>query len=963
MAHVFADEYPMSVEDPEKHFLGNLLDDVEPLSSSSLNNNNNNNNNSSTTSRTTANDAPTPSASSNVVSSAFGSIGSQFWPEPPPPYSPRIAADSWGIPQTTPLSLHDWLATPTERKEPSVNNNPTSLLPPPVPPTDLFFNILTSSTTTTSGNSAPTPPAPSAAQQQIHHFHHNLHHHTHTHNQVQNHFFTTPPPPSSGSQRSPLPIGSERTSSNLLSTNEATKPAINLLASAWEYPFTGVPSSFVQTPFTSWKSNEKLNESPSDEILDSSTPDNSEPAKTYADVSHSSANVGKGGAIGSEKKKKVEMAKKLQQQQQQQTGPNPSRIVVNGQPHSAPVLTKMPFSYRDVAARVEPVVSSSSQANSTAGDGSPPQHVQKNSNHSAHLRDEHHKMIGAYRMMNTKKDHENEQKRNEKISDSRKSRSDNEFQKITRKSNKKEKSPPAPPVLENTPPVDAPSRYDVLNNLDSPTNRQRSSAKKSGNNRAPVIEQIFSRSSSPADDTEGEEVSRTRSASTHTNTNHSGSNNGATHARNQKKRVAVQSSQKRRPRRKAEPHWTDNFVWIIVEYLILAGTYVSSVVQWTFQLVIDVCLKVYDVFLFSTEAVCHGVIHSVKKFIICFFMVIVYVIISAWMFFRSLTITRVIEQFLFEERPQITEWGCRRDLPIPATANDYIERLIRENQRDAYTALGLRAECSDDDIKRNYKRLSALVSPDKCQLDGAEEAYDLVNRAYEALSTPLTRVGYIMEHAYESEDHRLVVNAWDDLRERIEDARCTIYCDCGNRHIRIPTNIRPSEARYCRRCDMTHPAKQNDIWVEKRLFGLKSIYLTCADNAVYDISEWATCEPQKPMLRNMRAHTHHVQYRLVTPPVDIDRSIEEKYRIWRFLNENMDHCDLVPSNYSSTTVSSSAGVCQPTAAHHDSRFFNDFHEELLRQQRTLAQISFKNCEPREEDRSRRAANRRQKRWR
>lgn len=59
----------------------------------------------------------------------------------------------------------------------------------------------------------------------------------------------------------------------------------------------------------------------------------------------------KGSAIGAEKKHKQDLAKKMSSQT---LGENTaSRIVVKEQPHSAPVVSKMPFSYRDVAARVE----------------------------------------------------------------------------------------------------------------------------------------------------------------------------------------------------------------------------------------------------------------------------------------------------------------------------------------------------------------------------------------------------------------------------------------------------------------------------------------------------------------------------------------------------------------------------------------------------------------------------------
>uniref|UniRef100_A0A8R1EML0 Uncharacterized protein n=2 Tax=Caenorhabditis japonica TaxID=281687 RepID=A0A8R1EML0_CAEJA len=86
---------------------------------------------------------------------------------------------------------------------------------------------------------------------------------------------------------------------------------------------------------------------------------------------------------------------------------------------------------------------------------------------------------------------------------------------------------------------------------------------------------------------------------------------------------------------------------------------------------------------------------------------------------------------------------------------------------------------------------------------------------------------------------------------------------------------------------------------------------------------------QRSVLKNMRAHTHHVQYRLLSP---------------------------MTTDYDTSSPYFNSPVNYPTSP--DSRFLNDIQDEytsLLRQRNLAAQISFKTCEPREEDRSRRAA--------
>lgn len=49
---------------------------------------------------------------------------------------------------------------------------------------------------------------------------------------------------------------------------------------------------------------------------------------------------------------------------------------------------------------------------------------------------------------------------------------------------------------------------------------------------------------------------------------------------------------------------------------------------------------------------------------------------------------------------------------------------------------------------------------------------------------------------------------WERLREKMNEARNAMYCDCGSKHTRVPIeSIRASEARYCKKCKLRHPAK------------------------------------------------------------------------------------------------------------------------------------------------------------
>lgn len=76
------------------------------------------------------------------------------------------------------------------------------------------------------------------------------------------------------------------------------------------------------------------------------------------------------------------------------------------------------------------------------------------------------------------------------------------------------------------------------------------------------------------------------------------------------------------------------------------------------------------------------------------------------------------------------------------TAEDIVERLStmkydpKQGVGSAFQVLQMSPEASETDISKQYKRLSVLIHPDKCKLEAASEAFQLLVRAYNDTKDP-----------------------------------------------------------------------------------------------------------------------------------------------------------------------------------------------------------------------------------
>ena len=67
---------------------------------------------------------------------------------------------------------------------------------------------------------------------------------------------------------------------------------------------------------------------------------------------------------------------------------------------------------------------------------------------------------------------------------------------------------------------------------------------------------------------------------------------------------------------------------------------------------------------------------------------------------------------------------------------------IRASNGDYYSILGVARSASDADVKKAYRKLALKLHPDKCQANGAEEAFKSVSKAFACLSDKDKRAAY-----------------------------------------------------------------------------------------------------------------------------------------------------------------------------------------------------------------------------
>lgn len=74
----------------------------------------------------------------------------------------------------------------------------------------------------------------------------------------------------------------------------------------------------------------------------------------------------------------------------------------------------------------------------------------------------------------------------------------------------------------------------------------------------------------------------------------------------------------------------------------------------------------------------------------------------------------------------------------------YFLRLIDDDLYFLFASiLGVQSDCSQEQIRKHYKKIAVLVHPDKNKQPGAEEAFKILQRAFELIGEPvMTQLKY-----------------------------------------------------------------------------------------------------------------------------------------------------------------------------------------------------------------------------
>lgn len=70
-----------------------------------------------------------------------------------------------------------------------------------------------------------------------------------------------------------------------------------------------------------------------------------------------------------------------------------------------------------------------------------------------------------------------------------------------------------------------------------------------------------------------------------------------------------------------------------------------------------------------------------------------------------------------------------------------------------FSILGVQSDCSQEQIRKHYKKIAVLVHPDKNKQPGAEEAFKILQRAFELIGEPVRDFDRNVNHTFIHVNH------------------------------------------------------------------------------------------------------------------------------------------------------------------------------------------------------------------
>lgn len=220
------------------------------------------------------------------------------------------------------------------------------------------------------------------------------------------------------------------------------------------------------------------------------------------------------------------------------------------------------------------------------------------------------------------------------------------------------------------------------------------------------------------------------------------------------------------------------------------------------------------------------------------------------------------------ERRKACSDGQTYDLPKNGDAA--VMLMLQNKESDPYSVLCVPSDATEDDIRKQYRKLAVLIHPDKNTHPQADEAFKTLANAFDILSDPEKRASYDVEAAWKmrAEErqerygrHTSPEQFFADLGKKMQEMQNSLPCNvCDGKHRRYNTDRFILTARYCSRCNTRHAAKEGDLWAESSFLGYKLHFYACMEGEIFDVTEWAACQG----IGRVEANPHTVHLKLKT---------------------------------------------------------------------------------------------------